>query len=405
MANLRLWLVLLLAGCGAGEAPIDFGTPSGVYPAGHAPLPSVQYFGGPVQEAPVLTLVTVAGDPFAAPLADFLGKVGSSSWWGDALGSYGVGPASFGGAVTIAPPAATIDHGGIAGILDAMLDGTHPEYGVPSLESNYVLALPEGVSIVNPGGMSCRDFGGYHGSLTVSAGSFAGVEVPYSVIPRCPPGGTFSQLDALTFVISHELAEAASNPLDTSARPAWNAFGATDVAWNVLAGGEIADICQTLGGAIEPADLGYMVSSIWSNRAAAASHDPCQPSAGPYFGAAPLLSDTVAVAAFSETALGALIPVGSAGEIELDIFSDGPTSGPITIGAEDAAASFGRPANLAFAFDRRTGVNGEKVHLTVSVRSAGTAWGLGNAELFYVTATQGVTKRMWPVLVGNDAPR
>lgn len=410
MSRLRfagtMTLALMLAGC-AGDPPGDFGMPSAVYPAGHASLPQVRDNGGPVQSAPVFYLVTVAGNPLTAPLSDFLAKLGTSSDWDAALGSYGVGPAFFGGAVTIAPWAATIGHDTIPAMLDAMLDGTHPEYGAPSLDSSYVVVLPAGVTIQNPFGRSCDDFGGYHEAFAISAGPFAGTEVTYSAIPRCSPDGSglsSTQLDELTYVISHELAETASNPLDTTGRPAWDAFGPADLAWNLFAGGEIADICATLAPALRPADLGYLVAPVWSNRAAAASHNPCQPSVGPYFAAAPVLPDTVSVS-LSECVPTAIIPVGSSRTIELDIFSDGPTAGPIQIRAEEAAPPSGPAGNLGFALDRASGVNGEKVHLTVHVRSAGTGWGLGNVELFFVTATQGGTKRLWPVLVANDRPQ
>jgi len=397
----------MLAGCGSDDGPpIDFGTPSTDYPASHAAIPSVRDQGGPVQSAPVLTLVTVAGDPLAAPLADFLTKIGPSSWWDAALGSYGVGPASFGGAVTMPAPTDPITHDSLAAAVDALLDGSHPEVGTPSLESNYVVVLPEGAVIKNPtGGTSCRDFGGYHESLAISAGPFAGTLVTYSIIPRCEPGTFPTQLDELTFVISHEVAETASDPLVTVGQPAWGSFDSTEVAWNLLYGGEIADMCESHPGTVPSGDLGYRVAPIWSNRAAAAGHDPCQPSDGPHFGAAPVLTDVVAVAGFAERARGAIIPVGSSGEIEIDIFSDAPTNGPIQIGAVDAAPGYKRPVNLAFKLDRTTGLNGEKVHLTVHVLSAGTGWGLGNVEIFYVTATQGDRQQLWPVLVGDLAAR
>ena len=54
---------------------------------------------------------------------------------------------AFIGAPIDIPPAtplpATIGQDTIAGVLDAMRDGTHPEYGVPSRESSDVVVLRE----------------------------------------------------------------------------------------------------------------------------------------------------------------------------------------------------------------------------------------------------------------------
>ena len=57
----------------------------------------------------------------------------------------------------------------------------------------------------------------------------------------------------------------------------------------------------------------------------------------------------------------------------------------------------GQAPTLEFAWDRNTGVNGEKLHLTVKVTSAAAL--VKGAHPFTITSTLGKTKVSWPSLV------
>lgn len=395
--------LLALSGCGSHPAGRDHGAASTDYPATHAAPPDVGFYGGPIQDAPVFYAVTVAGDPLESQITDFVSRAGGSAWWSAAVGSYGVGAGTFGGTVHIPSPPSTITGDQLKGIVNGMLDGTHPEFGTPSLNADYIVFLPDGVTISDPNGTSCVDYGAYHGSLYVSGGPYDGAEVTYSAVPRCNFG--LPSIDDLTIATSHEMAEAATDPSVEDGRLAWYGF-ADDGAWNVLFAGEVGDMCDYAPDPfIRPAELGYLVQRVWSRSAAAAGHDPCQPASDVYFEAAPLLTDTVAIPSFGANAPAIRIPVGGSKTIELDLFSDSDTGGEFTVSAEDGAPLYGLPANLSFTLDRDHGVNGEKVWLTVHVDSEGqySAFGIPNAEFFYLRAKRGATEQLWPVMVSNDA--
>jgi len=154
-----------------------------------------------------------------------------------------------------------------------------------------------------------------------------------------------------------------------------------------------------------PADLPYLVQKVWSNKAAAMSHDPCEPDgASPYFNAAPVLTQAITVDdpnAGTYMTQGVSIPVGKTGVVTLDLFSDAPTSGPIVVSAFDVASAFlGGPAELSFKFDKTQGDNGDQVQMTIKRLSAGSM----NASVFWVQTQIGSNvdvQNVWVGLVGN----
>ena len=102
----------------------------------------------------------------------------------------------------------------------------------------------------------------------------------------------------------------------------------------------------------------------------------------------------------SVTTKGVVIPVGGSATVEVDLFSDGPTNGPITVKAGDllnmSYGAYGIAKSLAFAWDRTQGVNGEKLHVTVTVTDGSF---LGGAHAFTIIATNGNRRQAWPGLV------
>jgi hypothetical protein len=141
---------------------------------------------------------------------------------------------------------------------------------------------------------------------------------------------------------------------------------------------------------------------MWSNKAAAASHDPCVPhGASPYFNAAAVLPDVVAVNDPSEptfTTDGIKIPVGGSATIALQLYSDGPTSGPMHVQALDVASQFyGEAAELSLSLDKTTGVNGDTIQLTIKVLKAGT----GGVEPFWIQTQVGQVQTVWLGMVGT----
>ena len=154
-------------------------------------------------------------------------------------------------------------------------------------------------------------------------------------------------------------------------------------------------------GYFQPADLPYAVQRIWSNAAAAGSHDPCVPAQpGAYFNAAPVLPDTITLDLGSGqkvTTQGVRIPVGQSRTIDVQLYSDAPTAGPWTVGAFNLAMLENKPAALTLSLDATTGSNGDVVHLTITPLRAEPS----GLEAFYVASELAGRETLWVGLVSN----
>ena len=408
---------------GQAPAPLDNGAPSMFYPAPHPPLPDlVNALKGPVLTTPKVVLVFYPGDARVSELEAFAGKVAgsTSTYWSTTTAEYGVGALAYAGKfeLTGETAPASITQAQIGSLLAEHL--ANGKLGVPDTQTIYTLVFPAGTTITQPNPitnlfgavMSCQGFSGYHDNVSVALNDAGpNTEFAYAVIPTCD-----GDLASLTSVMSHEWVEAATDPLVTangafSVKSGPNAaFYGPDqdhAVWSLLGGGESSDLCAPGGPTIEftPPEIGYPVQRTWSNVSARASHDPCVPpiAGAAYFAAAPVLAQTVTFSTSftgSVTTKGIVIPVGGSATIEVDLFSDGPTNGPITVKAGDllnmSYGAYGIAKSLAFAWDRTQGVNGEKLHLTVTVTDGSF---LGGAHAFTIIATNGNRRQAWPGLV------
>jgi len=407
---------------GVSDAVADVGLPDGGtesgpagYPASHPPMPQVQNLGGPVMKSPKLVIITFAGDPLAPSIDDFVAKVAASAtYWSGTTAEYGVGPVASVVDLSVAetPPSSLMDSDVQTWLTTKLSppDGGTPDAGAawpqPDGETLYMIYYPDGVTVSQGGGTSCNEFYGYHGDYALSSTTY----VSYSVVARCPPFPTTSAIDSIAAVASHELVEAVTDPL-VQDHPAYAEPDVDHVAWASLAGGELGDMCAGFGNVFyKPTDVPYLVQRTWSNKAAAASLDPCQPDgATPNFNAAAMLNDAVKVVVDSSsfTTKGVTIPVGGTKTVELDLFSSAETSGPFTVQAYDAASYVsmgGSPAELDVSFAGKTtatGQNGDTLELTVKVLKADPSGG----EMFLLVSTLGsganAVQTYWVGLVGN----
>ncbi|CAN5903841.1 hypothetical protein BH11MYX4_BH11MYX4_33010 [soil metagenome] len=203
-------------------------------------------------------------------------------------------------------------------------------------------------------------------------------------------------LDAITKATSHELVEAVTDPFYYT-KPAYASADPDHAAWTLATVGEVGDMCE-----LEPQDgvrLGsFLVQRSWSNAAAAAGHDPCVPAvAGPYFTASPTLLDDVPIElGTATTTKGIRVPVGESRTIEIALRSDGPTAA-WRVDARDGAALSGGPKELDLTLDRKTGANGDVLHLTITARRPGSHGG----SLLVLTSTLGATSHVTLGFVAN----
>jgi len=391
------------------DAPIDETSsndadesgPSDVYPAMHPPLPTAKSKGGAVVAHPKIVPVVFDSDPLAHDIETFMGAWAGTTYWQTMLADYGIDkPVVLPVAHVTETLPSTIDDSDIQTWLAAHVDGTHDGFPAPDADTLYALFYPPGVTVTYGGlGSSCSAFHGYHGAATTSSGANA----VYSVISRCasiPEDPTLTGIQYVSAVVSHEVIEGLTDPL-VMTTPAFALTDDDHVAWELYPGGEVGDLCALVGNAfMKPADFPYAVQRIWSNTAAAAGHDPCivQQPGQTYFNSAPVLEDRVHVIDNFGTAkqtLGVKVAIGESKTIEVDLFSDAPTDA-WTVSALEPFATTAH--HLQFSWDRTTGKNGDKLHLTITALSKDPQFG---GEFFMILSKLGTQRTFWSVFVNQ----
>jgi hypothetical protein len=103
-----------------------------------------------------------------------------------------------------------------------------------AIRSYYSIQFPPGYAVTGQGappGQMCSDWGAYHGAIPVTVTGFAGTKyLPYGVIPSC---GSTQFVNS--FLLTHELIEAITDPAVNVGPLGWYDFGSN---------GEIADLCE-----------------------------------------------------------------------------------------------------------------------------------------------------------------
>lgn len=385
MLGVRIAVVIFVVGCGGGgEVPPDAAVPD----AGpsHAAFPLVDDLGGPILVSPKVVTITYDGDSqrgFVETMDDTLMTL---PWWdavraGYCRGQVCVGPGAPGSQIHLAAPAPTsLTDSPTGGSLRTLIqdDLTSGLLPAPDADTIYAFFFPATTSILVDGiAASCTGFGAYHASFEATIAGQP-VEVPYVVIPRCA-----DSTDFLSFVMSHELIETATDPVDRDPLLAGNAFSmVTDTVWPIFGGGgEVADLCiWPNGDDYFLSSGGYTVQRSWSNLAAQAGHDPCVPApAQPYFAVAPVM-DAVPLA------------VGAATTLELDGFADGAVP-DWDVAVTDVSADNGGTANaVTFSLDQATAHDGARLQLDLTRNLDGTAY-------LMIDSTSGTTIHRWPVAI------
>ncbi len=176
----------------------------------------------------------------------------------DLLSEYSVAGASiqrgtFLGSAVIAPdPGSQVDDADVrAQIQQRLAAGQLPPWDANTL---YAVLLPSGTAVRQAGAASCQTFCGYHDAIMSSDGTPLAyyAVLPYPDCPGCAQtadGGTLAPFDALTAVISHELAEAVTDPVPGS-------------GWYDDQNGENGDICAWQLDTLDS----YTVQKFWSNQ-------------------------------------------------------------------------------------------------------------------------------------------
>jgi len=357
--------------------------PGGPYPAFSSTAPQLALHGGSVLRAPKFQLVRYASDTTTAA-ATLIQKMGASSYWSETTSEYGVGPAIALPEVAISGVApAKMDDTDVTAWLTAQLDDKNTAgLAAPDGETVYVWSPPSSMVITQGGSKLCKEVGGYHSTFKRGNGE----AVPYIVVPHCSRFDDLVGVDALTFSLSHEMIEAATDPFsDTGyhvAGPLYYAF----------AGGEAGDLCElTSNNSVRPEDIGLLVQRTWSNRAALAGHEPCVPAAGVVtFGAFAAQSDHIGD--------NPAITIPNEKTIQVQLWSDAPMD-TFAITAADLAQTQGKKPELTVTFpdgsNSASGKNGDILELTVKPIGPGTYPGGASVLLLEATSANGKSQHLW----------
>jgi hypothetical protein len=350
-----LVLVVMLAGChsdekdspdATGAAPDAIDAPPGFVPSPHRAIPPAthQSTAGTLSPMRLVTVVS-QGDPLADQLFAFGDALVVSQWFGAWATDYGIAPPTANLLVT-GPAIASGTQLDRAAVV-AYLDGA----GLPAPDGKtlYMLYLPSGVTLLSLAeevNTNCRLFGAYHARYHNTGDGFG-------VAQSCPPKSGETQLDVMTGLASHEIAEGAS---DTG--PGWGIVATprmtpwTSSVWSEIEGSGNAEIGDLCAGA-RTDEGGYQYQRIFSNVAAAANSDPCVPAVSdPYFAIDPAQDWTSGAPGTTVT-------------IPLTGWSTAPTTEwavrPSIVGSSDATLAF-----TALVSSPTTGTFGTKTLPTIN---------------------------------------
>jgi hypothetical protein len=243
--------------------------PTGAFvTAQHDSSLQVPPLGGPVLKAPELYTITFSNYRYRTQVEQFGDWLVGSDWLKTVGGDYGVGAGTHHAVRLPSPAPATLaDADWRAELPQLIADGTLPSPGPDTLYMLYIRDADTKYT-GNSLGTACSDFGGFHAEIDSGNLSF-----PFAVVISCTRSGLFSELDHTTSTASHELIEAATDPL-TRTKPAFI------LKQPLSHEGEVGDLCE----GHHERDNNFYVQRIWSNRAAASGGDPCAPaSTDPYF--------------------------------------------------------------------------------------------------------------------------
>jgi hypothetical protein len=389
----KLAVLALLAACGGSDAKetpdaaVD--APPPWAEAVPSSVPQLISLGGAVLTAPKVQPIFFANDPLQAQIEQFLTQLGPSDYWTQTTQEYGVG------AMTVLPSIVTTDAPPATDdALPAWVDAHVP---TPDPQTIYSVFLGDGVVLMGQGGNSCDAYGAFHDESPN--------HVIYALVPRCLPSTDFdhaqNKLDELTMSLSHELIEAATDPL-VETTPAYGDVDADHAVWALVPGAETGDFCEYIDSAYIKGVGDFMVQRTWSNKAATAGKDPCVPApTTPYIAAAPIFTETVPLSEYTGTkqTKALQLAVSASKTIDIDLFSDQQTD-DYQVDVEDAAAMYGSPAELSFTWDKPLGKNGDKLHLTITRTRANTD-GTGGSIFLLSTKTASGTVSQWWGYVSN----
>jgi hypothetical protein len=254
-STLSMAAVVILAACAtqASEPPSD-GKTNGDGTAVAYPAPQLVSFHGAaaISALKLYTVMWQVDADLGPRVQAFQEWLLTSGHWGR-LTQYGVGPGTHEGLIVVpdAPPSAWDDNA-----IDGMINGWVGSGAIPAVDADtaFTFLVPQSTT-VPPG------TGGYHTATP------NGVE--YTVNTQYLQSDGSYDWNWLTFELSHEQAELATDPQKNNPQFGWY----NDDVWF----GEVGDLCNQLRAQIPASTETYTVQRYYSNAKAKAGLDPCEP--------------------------------------------------------------------------------------------------------------------------------
>jgi hypothetical protein len=364
-----------------------------VYPAFTLSMPSLVAASTPprVLAQPIVRLVYFQGDTRVAVTDAAISAYLASRYW-TALAEYGVGAATKGADVMV-PTAApgSVSSSDATAWLAGELDGTHAEVGTldaTALASTiFVVMYPSTTTFLVGSAQNACDGGlaSFNASVATKPGAVAQAVVSTGCnVDKSLPDGM-----GVVAYLTGALAAASTNPLSLDGRSlGWRGFDdAHAIVGNPFDG--VGTACDPDAPWSVP-DLPFPIVPTWSNAASAARRWPCTPSpTTAYFTATPVVTDTATVGGVTVPAV--LLPAGGTAHVDLELWSDAPTSGAWALSAEAGDAS------VHVSFSSPSGINGDHVTMTVTGSLAS-----GASTILEVDSTLGaVRSRQFVNVVGR----
>jgi len=383
------------------DPPLDHGAPSTTYPAFTPEMGQLASNGGPVLEKPVVVTITWPNEPNVETFEAFGDQLGPTTYWASVTAEYGVGAAKSGASnhfrMADAAPASISDDE-IASLVSARVSATDatawpkPASGEPV----YTMYIPSGTSLLLQGEDACsQGVGGYHDSVNVD-----GKNVAYAVIPQC---GNVSES---TLSASHELDEAATDPYPRD-NPAFAHFDDDHLAWEFFQQlqSETGDACEFYrDSTMAPtSELPFTVQRQWSNKSAAAGHDPCVPAApGVYFNVTPLKLENVdvdlsALGGDLATTKGYKVAIGDTKKIPIGFYSDAATDAWSIKVVEGGIMGTSQKGKFTMSLDIEKGQNGQIAYLSLTAVKKGKLGG----GIVTIVSTNGSKSHYMPIFIGT----
>jgi hypothetical protein len=210
-----------------------------------------------------------------------------------------------------------------------------------------------------------------------------------------------------TGTVSHELAEAATDPDVGIPKYTYNMYG--NDAWATdTRGGEVGDLCENQPGVVED---NWSLARIWNAVAAKASKNPCQPVSNPvYYSAVPhTVAPGKSLGGAPNSDGYVVAKKGTTTNIEVDVFSTAPLPNPLTLVATRGRGFGGGPnfdptavtavtKGVTMTWSQPTATNGDKVTLSITVDPAAASSTTGSK--FVIRSVLSPTDyNSWPVIL------